>query len=152
MFRIYLPPTDEPLAAPAPSEAHVAAPSGRETILLVEDEPQVRELTADVLRSQGYVVLTAADGAQGLAIGRANAGRIDLLLSDLVMPSLGGRELAAMLQEEQPALACLLMSGYTPEPSAIAQLDRSRQAFIAKPFTLTELARRVREVLDRRPA
>jgi PAS domain S-box-containing protein len=132
----------EPERAPAPA----AAAGGRETILLAEDDPQVRAIAARILSDRGYRVLPAADGLEALRTADAHAGPIALLATDVVMPGLGGRGLAETLRSRRPSLAVLFLSGYPEggvEPGA---------AFLPKPFTPEQLAATVRQVLDRETA
>jgi PAS domain S-box-containing protein len=144
-FRIYLPAVRE---APAVEEPLAEQPArGREMILLVEDEAIVRELLARVLRAQGYTVVEAADGEGALAIAEG-LDAIDLLLTDVVMPGLSGRELSERLAAERPQLRILFMSGYTDEAIVHHGVRAGEAEFIAKPFTPDALARKVRAVLD----
>jgi CheY-like chemotaxis protein len=124
-------------------------PRGMETVLLVEDEPAVRSLASLALRRQGYTVLDAANGEEALRVARDHrADEIDLLLTDMVMPHMGGRELAELLQPLMPQLKVLFTSGF-PDDTVIPNRDRSPGiSFISKPFTPAQLTRRVREVLD----
>jgi nitrogen-specific signal transduction histidine kinase len=143
-FKIYLP-LSQPSASPQP--APVGAGAG-ETILVVDDDPQVREVVARMLETDGYLVLRASGGDEARMLLTTAGGPVDLLLVDLVMPGAGGREVAANLREVQPEAAVLHMSGYTDDPLVQrGVLD----AFIEKPFSSEELNRRVREVLDRAP-
>ncbi len=145
-FRIYLPRVDEaPVAAEAPQ---AALPRGGETILLVEDSPDVRRFTMRLLQSLGYRVLEAGNGAEALALVDRFADPIHLLLTDVVMPEMSGREVAEKLVALRPTLRVLYMSGYTD--NAIVHrgvLDEGMQ-FIPKPFRPEELAVKVRAVLD----
>jgi two-component system cell cycle sensor histidine kinase/response regulator CckA len=146
-FKIYLPRVRgevEPLPA-APVEQQVG---GHETILLVEDEAQVRQAALRSLAPLGYLVLVAAGPDQALALAAAHAGTIDLLLTDIVMPGLGGRALADRLTARYPGLRTLYISGYT-ETAIVHRgvLGRGAQ-LLAKPFTPRALAERVRAVLD----
>ena len=141
-FRIVLPGThEEPAETVVPVQA---SPVGSETVLLVEDEDIVRRLTAEMLESQGYRVIAAAGPDEALEVTEP----YDLLLTDVVMPSMTGPELAERLVERRPGVGVLFMSGY----SAAAVADRS--ALIAdlleKPFTIEQLACKVREALDAR--
>jgi CheY-like chemotaxis protein len=122
--------------------------AGTETLLVVEDDAALRQIIQSGLKMFGYRVLTAADGEAALAMASTRSGEIDLLLSDVVMPGMTGPQLANRMREEQPHIKILLMSGYVPHGRAAAV--QSSDAFIAKPFTSTELAGRVRAVLDRR--
>jgi CheY-like chemotaxis protein len=150
-FRIYLPRMDAGEAAAGQAqEAARQAPTGHETILVVEDEPVVRMLAVRFLRSQGYETLEAGDYEQALAAVDQHDGPLHLLLSDVVLPGRSGPEISAALERRRPGLKVLFMSGYAA--SAMTQqgrLDPGR-AFIEKPFTPDGLARKVREVLDAR--
>jgi PAS domain S-box-containing protein len=149
--RIYLPrldvSSDIPADTPTPLAQSSDLPRGTETVLLAEDEAAVRALAARVLRAQGYTVLEASHGIEALRMAHDYAAPIDLLLSDVVMPRLGGFALATQLTAQRPTMKVLLMSGYIDEtPSPISGgLDRQ---LIHKPFTPTGLVQRVREVLD----
>jgi PAS domain S-box-containing protein len=145
-FKIYLPVVEgmaeRPRPAPVAGDLH-----GHETVLLVEDEEQVRTLASHLLRRLGYRVLEASRASEALALADAHNGEIDLLLTDVIMPEMGGRELAAKLVAERPETRVLFMSGYTDD--AIVHhgvLDEGMQ-FLQKPLTPDTLARRVREVL-----
>jgi CheY-like chemotaxis protein len=118
-----------------------------ETILLVEDEPAVRRLALHVLRMQGYAVLEAADGAEGLRLAEAHAGPIHLLVADVIMPGMGGGTLAEKLVARRPGLKVLFTSGYPEDAVARHGIPQDRLVFLQKPFTPTALAQRVREVL-----
>jgi len=128
-------------------------PGGRERILLVEDEPAVRKLATLMLEELGYRVTAASDGAEALELLElAGEFRVDLLVTDVVMPRVGGVELSTRLRVERPALPVLFVSGYaesSPLPPGGIELER-RDGFLQKPFTQATLATRVREVLDRR--
>jgi two-component system, cell cycle sensor histidine kinase and response regulator CckA len=119
---------------------------GSETILLVEDEDAVRNLSKRILVGNGYVVLDAPDGARALWLAREYRANIDILVTDVVMPGMTGPEVADALASERPGMRILLMSGYSELP-----LEDAGVAFLQKPFRPRELARKVREVLDRAP-
>ena len=124
-------------------------PQGGETVLVVEDEPVVRRLARVALEESGYQVLEAADGAEALALlARAN-GQVSLVLSDVVMPRMGGRELDEVLRRERPELPLLFMSGYPGQEVADRGLLAASASFIQKPFSPQELVQRVRSQLDR---
>ncbi|MFL5518628.1 MAG: response regulator [Gemmatimonadales bacterium] len=149
-FKVYLPAllagTAEPTRVPRP-----AAPrGGSETVLVVEDEDVVRAMACRGLREHGYTVLEARNGAEALAVVQENTAAIDLVVSDVVMPLVGGRELAARLAELDPALPVLYMSGYTGEDVVQRGLMDPGAPFAQKPFTPDGLARTVRELLDAR--
>jgi CheY-like chemotaxis protein len=123
------------------------APKGSEIILLVEDEPMLRQLARTVLTASGYVILEASNGREGLALCEAHQGRIDLLLTDAVMPELGGGELAAGAHKLRPGMKVLFMSGHTQDVVLREGVEKGT-AFLQKPFTPMELAHKVREALD----
>ena len=147
-FRIYLPRVDA--AAPAADRAgRPAAPAGgTETILLVEDEEGVRELARDILRASGYTVIEARNGPEALLLGEHHQGRIDLLLTDVVMPRMSGRELAERMGPLRADLSVLYMSGYTDDAVIRHGVLGADTAFLQKPFTPAALVQRVRETLD----
>src|SRR5581483_4230821 len=120
----------------------------RATILLAEDEESVRRYAASVLQQQGYVVLEAPDGEAALRVAADHAGRIDLLVSDVVMPRFGGRALAERLREARPALRVLFLSGYTDDAVMRHGIHTHEVAFLAKPFTPAALLDKVRAVLS----
>lgn len=149
-FRVYLP--APPVTTGALDQelmsAESAAVRGVETVLLVEDERQVREIASRILRRHGYVVLLAASGAEALAVSEAFASTIHLVISDAVMPGLTGAETVRQLQERRPGLKALFMSGYTDDEILRRGIVSSTTAFIQKPFTLADFARATREALD----
>ena len=141
-----------PAAAPATQEGSTRggefAAHGPGTILLVEDEDVVREFARLVLQEQGYTIVEACDGKEALLLFARHAGRIDLLVSDVVMPHLTGPELARRLLEQAPALRVLFVSGHDRDNAELRELLESRRAhFLAKPFLPDDLARVVREIL-----
>jgi two-component system, cell cycle sensor histidine kinase and response regulator CckA len=145
VFRILLPRVAQPVTRPARRRLQ-SLPRGTETILLVEDEVGVRELVRDLLARCGYTVIEAADVNDAMALFARHQDAIDLLLTDVVMPQMNGRQLAARFLAERPALRVLYMSGYTDDQ--VLMQDVSVSAFLQKPFTPNVLARKVREVLD----
>ncbi|MBI5369384.1 MAG: response regulator [Planctomycetes bacterium] len=126
----------------------IKAPRGTETILLTEDEAPVRNLVAQVLERCGYTVIAAQNAGEALLLSERHAGPIHLLLSDVVMPHVGGPVLAERLLGLRPDLAVLYVSGYTEEEILSHGIGTQAPAFLAKPFTPATLARKVREVLD----
>ncbi|HKT88622.1 MAG TPA: PAS domain S-box protein [Candidatus Sulfotelmatobacter sp.] len=145
-FQIYLPQVEgdvETNAAPAPD----AASGGSETILLVEDEESVRQLVRDTLSAKGYKVLEADSGEAGLAAADAHKGKIDLVISDVVMPGMSGRDLVKNLSKTRPETRVLYLSGYTEDAIVSDGSIESGTAFLQKPFSLLSLSRKVREVL-----
>ncbi len=146
-FTIYLP-LSGPSDAPAPVAGALEVPGGTESVLVVEDEPSVRAFMGRTLRSLGYAVSEAGGGAEGLELVHGQAGRIDLVIADVVMPGLGGRELAIEMARLFPAVRVLLTSGYPGSDVAdVTSLGKGR-GFISKPVGPEELARKVREMLD----
>ena len=152
-FTIYLPRTrsSAPMG-PVPSAAAVENRRGSETILVVEDEELVRSITRRTLERAGYRVLEAVNGHEALLAARALGAELDLVLTDIVMPVMGGRELAAVLNRERPLLSILFMSGYTHEREAHLSPGGGVSHFLHKPFALDELTSRVRLVLDQAAA
>ena len=146
-FKVYLPRVEAELDVPTIPVAP-ATLRGSETILIVEDEEQVRTLVLSVLRRQGYRVLPAAHPGEALLLGEQHPGAIDLLLTDVVMPQMNGPELAKRLRAMRPELKVLCMSGYTDEAIVRHGVLESGAAFIQKPLTPVSLTRKVREVLD----
>jgi CheY-like chemotaxis protein len=147
-FRIYLPRTDAAPAPGSPPPRPARSARGDETVLVVEDDPRVREVTVRALRGAGYRVLAAGDGREALAVAAAEAGPIDLLLTDVVMPELGGRQVAEALGSRHPAPRVLFVSGYTQDTIVHHGVLDAGVEFLPKPFTASVLLARVREVLD----
>jgi GAF domain-containing protein/nitrogen-specific signal transduction histidine kinase/CheY-like chemotaxis protein len=149
-FRVYLPLIDERAGVEPPAEAAPPA-GGSETILLVEDASEVRTLARDLLREQGYTVLEAATAAEALEIGERHHAPIHLLVTDVVMPRMSGREVAERLLALRPDLRVLYISGYPDDVLAPHDVDGADRALLAKPFTAGTLARAVRRILDATP-
>jgi CheY-like chemotaxis protein len=146
-FKVYLPRVNqEPEAAPAAPAGAIRG--GTETVLLVEDESVVRTLVRSTLRQRGYVVLEAENGAQALEISSGHKGPIHMLVTDMVMPGMSGRELAQRVAHGRPEMRVLFVSGYTDEVIDQQGLLLPGVGFLQKPFTLDALSRRVREILD----
>jgi CheY-like chemotaxis protein len=122
---------------------------GRETILVAEDQDDIRGLAASILDEQGYRVIASASGAEAIRCGEQEGNRIDLLLTDVVMPGMTGKELAERLSARHAELKVLYMSGYTADVIGRQGVLEPGTDFLAKPFTPAELTRKVREVLDR---
>ena len=147
-FKIYLPRVEARAHGMAARGDESVRLRGGQTVLLVEDDLSVRGFAARVLREQGYVVLEAADGEEALALARQRQGApVHLLVTDVVMPQMGGKELARQLKELHPALKVLFVSGYTENAIAHQAVLEPGVAFLQKPFTLATLTRKVREVL-----
>ncbi len=149
-FKIYLPRVDAPVQKLEESRIAIDAPQGTETILLVEDNDSVRELTAKMLRRLGYHVLVAGHGKAALALIQDEGPAIDLLLTDLVMPEMSGRELSEQIRALPLDVPVLYCSGYTEDAFVRHGLATENLHFIGKPFTLHQLGVKVRQVLDER--
>jgi len=147
-FKVYLPSVTEETEEAAVKAVEAAAPRGRETILLVEDEPAVLTVAERMLREQGYQVLTASSPAEAKEVESRHDGRLDLLLADVVMPGSSGRELFDDLKEKREELKVLHISGHTDAAIVHHGVLDSGTPFLQKPFTAGGLARKVREVLD----
>ncbi|MBP3956165.1 PAS domain S-box protein [Gemmata sp. G18] len=146
-FKILLPVTDE--AKPGPRSGEIRTVSrGTETILLVEDEDTVRRLARLALEMHGYTILEANGGADALRLSVEHSGPIHMLVSDVVMPVMGGREVAETLRSQRPGVKVLFVSGYTDDAIVRHGIVEATDAFLQKPFTPTSLARKVRAVLD----
>jgi CheY-like chemotaxis protein len=141
-FRIYLPRVEGAAAVVAPPEA-VPMIEGKETVLVVEDLAGVREFVVAALLTYGYQAIPAEDGIEALRLCEREDGRIDLVLTEVAMPNLGGRELAERLRQRRPGIKVLFMSAYD---AAVAS-DGDTENFIQKPFSPDQLAERVREML-----
>jgi two-component system, cell cycle sensor histidine kinase and response regulator CckA len=146
-FTIYLPRIDQPVPPPAPGQRPESAPRGEEVVLLVEDEDALRVLARRVLEGNGYAVLEARNGPEALALSEARDGPVHLLLTDVVMPGMSGRVLAARLAGERPGLRVLYMTGYAD--GVLGGPFDCEPDLLLKPFTPLALARRVRAALDR---
>lgn len=147
-FKIYLPRVAEHESPPRANHARAALPRGWETILLVEDEKDVRELIRTLLRSSGYNVLEAANGGEALLLCEKYSGPIHLLITDVVMPHMSGHELVERLASLRPGLRTLYMSGYPDEAVVQHGMLEPGLFFLQKPFTPADLARKVRKILD----
>jgi PAS domain S-box-containing protein len=136
----------EPLSSKTPSVS--SAPKGTETVLVVEDQDGIRDIVRESLRRNGYRVLIAIDGNEALQIANSYPDPIHLLVTDLVMPNIGGRELAQRLTPQRPAMKVLFMSGYSEDSALDIEEAGASAAVLQKPFSLDVLARSVRRVLD----
>jgi CheY-like chemotaxis protein len=158
-FRIYLPPVDAAGDA-VPARQHVEAagrdtellPAGQETLLFVEDDELVSALATRALRAAGYDVIVAPAGEAALRLAAGMKGRIRLLLTDIMMPGMNGRELADQLLRRYPDIGVIYMSGYTDDILSRHGEAQPEAAFLEKPFTPEALTRLVRQVLDERRA
>jgi two-component system, cell cycle sensor histidine kinase and response regulator CckA len=149
-FKIYLPRVDQPVHRVSPSVPTGEVPRGTETILLTEDEQDVRGVAREFLESGGYTVIEARDGAEALELVEKHRGGIDLLITDMVMPRMTGLELAARLKEKQPELRMLYMSGYSERAAAESMQPDPSVRLLAKPFSRSALLRAVHELLKRK--
>jgi PAS domain S-box-containing protein len=147
-FQVFLP--REAGAAEAAAAGVEPGPPARgsETVLLVEDEASVRLLIRRILVRQGYTVLEAGDGEEGLRVWEGNRGGVALVVTDTVMPLMGGREMARRIHEVQPGVPIILMSGYSQDERAMREPGHDGTEFISKPFDVNEFGRTVRRVLD----
>jgi CheY-like chemotaxis protein len=147
-FKIYLPRVEAAADRPV---ALAPATGGTETVLLVEDEESLRELIGEILEANGYEVLVAEDPAKAIEAAERHQGVIHLLLTDVVMPGMNGRELALRVKERRPAIRVLYMSGYTEDTIAHRGVLETGALLISKPFTQDALTRKLREALGPRP-
>ncbi len=150
-FRVYLPRVDETARATAPPSPPKALPRGREAVLVVEDEVMLRKIVRTVLLAQGYRVFDAAGGREALAL-LAATGSIDLLVTDVVLPGMSGREIVEAVRKLRPEVAVLFISGYADDALIQEGVRKSEVSFLQKPFSPSVLAHKVREVLDARRA
>jgi CheY-like chemotaxis protein len=151
ILKVCLPRDDDAsrLDVPSPTPAPTDVPRGLETILVAEDEPVVRRMVCRILESQGYVVLAAEDGAAALELQEQYRGPIHLLLTDVIMPKVNGKELRERLRALRPETKALYMSGYADAVIARHGVLDEDAGFLQKPFSLWDLAKKVREALER---
>jgi two-component system cell cycle sensor histidine kinase/response regulator CckA len=147
-FKIYLPASGTAAVSVRASQTQTGLRSGEETILLVDDEDMVRDLVRTVLQSAGYTVLGARQGGEALSLAGQHKGTIDLLVTDLVMPHMSGRELAEQLKALRLRIKVLFMSGYTDDVVVRHGLLAADVEFLPKPFSPAFLASKVRKILD----
>jgi len=146
-FKLYFPRVSEPLSESSGGDPSATRQSGGETILVVEDEQAVRDLTVRILRQLGYTILTASSGAEALEVSAAHAGHIDVLLTDVVMPNMSGRQLADHILASRPKTRILFLSGYTENTVVHHGVLDAGVDFLPKPFSRENLSRKLREVL-----
>ena len=147
-FQLYWPTVEERLPPSDGVHAGDRTLTGSETVLLVEDEDLVRDLAVDILRDVGYTVLEARDGRDAILKCRQHAGPIDLLITDMVMPGMNGKELSDLLLSFRPDMRVLYMSGYTDHASLHQDVWENHASFLQKPFTDLTLTQKARDVLD----
>ena len=147
-FKAYLPLTEEPVSRPEVASLDGIVPGGSETILLVEDEDSLREVTCAYLTNKGYSVLTASESELAIAAAEASVHPIDLLLTDVILPGTSGVHLAQQLAKARPQMRVLYVSGYTADTIVHHGGHDPNFAFLTKPFSLPTLARKVRSILD----
>jgi len=150
VFKVYLPRAAAGVRARSqqPSADTVVLARGSESVLLVEDNAMVRELVESVLTAQGYKVMAAQDGEEGLQVAQGYEGPIHLLLTDVIMPRMSGRALADRLQPSRPEMRVLFISGYTDDALVRHGVPDKGIHFLPKPFDVETLAQKVRSVLD----
>ncbi|HKL01957.1 MAG TPA: response regulator [Desulfotignum sp.] len=150
-FKIYLPRflADEDSDKAVPEKK--AAAGGIETILLVEDEPSILRMTRMMLERKGYVVLTATTPAEALEKAKSHSDSIDLLMTDVIMPEMNGRDLAEKITALYPGINLLFMSGYTADVIANQGMLDANVAFIQKPFSMADMTEKLRNILDSAP-
>ena len=147
-FKLYFPQVEDAVVPPRDGNLATPVSGGTETVLLVEDEAIVRELAVATLREMGYNVIEAGNGEEGLRVAQRYSGQIDLVLTDVVMPVMGGKEMAGALRGSHPDTKILFTSGYSEEVIGRLGVLRPGIEFLQKPYMADTLARRVREVLD----
>jgi CheY-like chemotaxis protein len=149
-FKIYLPRVEQPLDASVSPISEDPLPRGTETLLVVEDDPSVRGLASAILQAQGYTVLRAANGQEGLRVAGEHKGKpLRLVITDVVMPVMNGKVMAEWLKTTYPDLKILFTSGYTDDAIAQHGVLEPGVAFLPKPYSPAALTRKVREMLDK---
>jgi len=148
VFKLYFPIAEEPVSTEKKPPGTEAMATGTETILLVEDEETVRLLVGTVLQQAGYTVLDASNGTVAFLLAGEHPGRVHLLITDVVMPEMGGRQLVERLTALRPDLKVLYLSGYTDDAVVRHGVLQAEVAFLQKPFTMAALTSKVRQVLD----
>jgi PAS domain S-box-containing protein len=147
-FKVYLPATTEELTAPVVGPRSPTSLSGTETVLVVEDQIEARSVICETLRRRGYTVIEAMNGPDAIVKGRQLDVAIDVMLTDVVMPGMGGRRVAEVIRATRPGLKVVYMSGYTDSAIVDHGILEAGVTFVQKPFATETLLRRVREVLD----
>jgi CheY-like chemotaxis protein len=152
VFRVFLPTVDKELDEPLPPEPQPESAAGTETVVVAEDDDMVRALVRVTLEASGYEVLEASSGEAALRVCEEHPGTVDVLVTDMVMPGMGGRALADRLQAARPGLRVLYVSGYAESEVIDHGEPAAETAFVQKPFTPEELALQVRSLIDRPPS
>ncbi|MEE8178065.1 MAG: ATP-binding protein, partial [Acidobacteriota bacterium] len=147
-FQIYLSQVDKTLPSPKPDAIQPVPSGGWETILLVEDSDPVRELLFQCLQDEGYTVLAASQSAEAIQIAEKKQQKIDMLLTDVIMPGMSGPDLAQIILKDHKDIKVLYLSGYSDHPLVLQGTSKPKISFLAKPFTLEALLHKVREVFD----
>lgn len=147
-FHLFFPETEAPSEIETPKPSRSGKPIGKETILIAEDQEGVRTLAVDFLTSLGYTVLAAENGESALEMAERQTAPIHLLLTDAMMPRMSGLALSRRLRERRPAIKVLFISGYATDASALEGIGMQNEPFLQKPFSMDELARKVRVLLD----
>jgi CheY-like chemotaxis protein len=147
-FKVYLPRTEGEVVSSKAEAPVPRASQGNETVLLVDDDDQVRTVARGILRRNGYVVLEASNGGEALLIAEQHPAKIHLLLTDVVLPRLSGRQIAERIGTTRQAIKVLFMSGYTDDAVLQHGILESDVAYLQKPLTPESLSRKVRQVLD----
>lgn len=147
-FKIYLPRVDQPVVKGGSTQSASEVPRGTETILLAEDEQDVREVAREFLESGGYTVIEAHDGGEALRLAETHGGTIGLLITDMVMPGMSGQELAGRLRQKRAGLRALFMSGYSERAAAESAQGDTSIRLLTKPFSRSALLRAVHEILN----
>jgi CheY-like chemotaxis protein len=147
-FKIYLPRVEQEAEKIQASLNPAETPRGTETVLLAEDEQDVREVAREFLESGGYTVLEASNGSDALRVAASHGRTIDLLVTDMVMPGMTGQELAGRLQQKHPGLRAIYMSGYSEHAAAEAAQGDASLRLLTKPFSRSAILRLVRQTLN----
>ncbi|MFW5739629.1 MAG: response regulator, partial [Myxococcota bacterium] len=146
---VYLPATAQQGSAPPSERAPAVLPAGDETVLIAEDDPVVRRMAVRLLEKNGYEVLEASNGEEALRVAHRHDGVIHALLTDVVMPRMGARELIDEIKKERPDIRIMLMSGYADDMRLRETADEQKIPFLGKPFTELVLVYKIRNLLDR---
>jgi CheY-like chemotaxis protein len=147
-FEIYLPRVEDPAAETSWTRLSDDDACARDVVLVVEDEEIIRSLCSKILRLRGCAVLEAANGREALAIAKTHAGPIHLMIADVIMPEMGGPELVRQLSPSRPEMKVIYLSGYSDDTLDLRHLQEGGSAFLIKPFSPDDLARKVAEVMN----